>query len=128
MRHIANATYMSLDGVVQHPELWTFDYRSNDAAQVSHDQLFAADALIMGRHTYDIFAAHWPAATDPNGFADRMNNIPKYVLSRTLTKPSWTNTTVLAGDNVVDRIRALKQEPGQNILAIRLRTRNPSAH
>jgi dihydrofolate reductase len=116
MRHIANATYMSLDGVVQHPELWTFDYRSDDAAQVSHDQLFAADALIMGRHTYDIFAGHWPAATDPDGFADRMNTIPKYVLSRTLSKPSWTNTTVLAGDNVVDRIRALKQEPGQDIL------------
>jgi dihydrofolate reductase len=116
MRHIANATYMSLDGVVQQPELWTFDYRSDDAAQVSHDQLFAADALIMGRHTYDIFAAHWPAATDPDGFADRMNNIPKYVLSHTLTKPSWTNTTVLAGGDVVDRIRALKQEPGQNIL------------
>jgi dihydrofolate reductase len=116
MRHIANATYMSLDGVVQHPELWTFDYRSDDAAQVSHDQLFAADALIMGRHTYDIFASHWPAATDPDGFADRMNTIPKYVLSRTLSEPSWTNTTVLAGDNVVDRIRALKQEPGQDIL------------
>jgi len=116
MRHIANATYMSLDGVVQRPELWTFDYRSDDAAQISHDQLFAADALIMGRHTYGIFASHWPAATDPDGFADRMNNIPKYVLSRTLSQPTWTNTTVLAGDNVVDRIHALKQEPGQNIL------------
>ena len=89
MRHIANATYMSLDGVVQHPELWTFDYRSDDAAQVSHDQLFAADALIMGRHTYDIFAGHWPAATDPGGFADRMNTIPKYVLSRTLSQPPF---------------------------------------
>jgi len=116
MRRIANATYMSLDGVVQRPELWTFDYRSDDAAQVSHDQLFAAGALIMGRHTYDIFAAHWPAVSDASGFADRMNTIPKYVLSHTLSEPSWTNTTVLAGDDVVDRIRALKQEPGQNIL------------
>ena len=116
MRHIVNATYMSLDGVVQHPELWTFDYRSDDAARVSHDQLFAAGALIMGRHTYDIFAGYWPAASDPDGFADRMNTIPKYVLSRTLSQPSWTNTTVLAGDDVVDRIRALKHEPGQNIL------------
>jgi dihydrofolate reductase len=116
MRHIVNATYMSLDGVVQHPELWTFDYRSDDAAQVSHDQLFAADALIMGRHTYDIFAGHWPAVTNPDGFADRINTIPKYVLSRTLSQPSWTNTTVLAGDNVVNSIRALKQEPGLDIL------------
>jgi dihydrofolate reductase len=116
MRRIANATYMSLDGVVQRPELWTFDYRSDDAAQVSHDQLFAADGLIMGRHTYDIFATHWPAASDASGFADLMNTIPKYVLSHTLSTPSWTNATVLAGDDVVDRIRALKQEPGQTIL------------
>jgi dihydrofolate reductase len=116
MRHIINATYMSLDGVVQRPELWTFDYRSDDAAQVSHDQLFGTDALIMGRHTYDIFAGHWPAATDPDGFADRMNNIPKYVLSRTLTEPTWTNTTVLAGNDIADRIRDLTRQPGRDIL------------
>jgi hypothetical protein len=106
MRHIANATYMSLDGVVQHPELWTFDYRSDDAARVSHEQLFDADALIMSRRTYTSSRATGPAATDPGGFADRMNTIPKYVLSRTLSQPSWTNTTVLAGDDVVGRIMA----------------------
>jgi dihydrofolate reductase len=116
MRRIINATYMSLDGVVQRPELWTFGYRSDDAAQVSYDQLFGADALIMGRHTYDIFAGHWPTATDPNGFADRMNDIPKYVLSHTLSEPTWTNTTVLAGDDVADRIRDLTRQPGRDIL------------
>src|SRR5690348_5617095 len=112
MRRIITATYMTLDGVVQRPEAWTFDYRSDEAAQVSHDQLFAADALIMGRHTYDIFAGHWPTVTDPSGFADRMNSIPKYVLSTTMSRPSWTNTTVLGGEDVAGRIRDLARQPG----------------
>jgi dihydrofolate reductase len=116
VRRIINATYMSLDGVVQHPEHWTFDYRSDDAAQASHDQLFGADALIMGRHTYDIFVDHWPTATDANGFADRMNTMPKYVLSHSLSEPTWSNTAVLDGDDVVDRIRELKGQPGRTIL------------
>src|SRR5215475_14925848 len=99
MRRIITATYMTLDGVVQRPEAWTFGYRSDEAARVSYDQLFAAGSLIMGRHTYDIFAGHWPTATDASGFADRMNSIPKYVLSNTMTTASWTNTTVLGGDD-----------------------------
>ena len=128
MRHIANATYISLDGVVQHPELWTFDYRSDDAAQVSHDQLFAADALIMGRHTYDIFAGHWPAATDPGGFADRMNTIPKYVLSRTLSPAQLdqhhrSRRGQRRRPHPCPEAGARPEHP-----AIRLRTGNPPAH
>lgn len=113
---IVNATYMSLDGVVQRPELWTFDYRSDDVAQATHDQLFGTDALIMGRHTYDIFADAWPTRTDENGEADRMNSIPKYVLAHSLDQPTWNNTTVLAGDDVVDRIRDLKAQPGRAVM------------
>jgi len=113
---IANASYMSLDGVVQQPELWTFDYRGDDITQATIDQLFGTDALIMGRQTYDVFAGHWPAVTDDIGFADRMNNMPKYVLSNSLEEPAWTNTTVLGGDLVVDRIRELKDRPGGTLL------------
>jgi dihydrofolate reductase len=116
MRRIINSTYMSLDGVVQHPELWTFDYRNEDATQAANEQLFAADALVMGRHTYDIFAGYWPSATDSTGAADHMNRIPKYVLSRSLNNPTWANTTVLSGDDVVDRLRDLKHQPGENIV------------
>lgn len=116
MCRIVNATYMSLDGVVQHPESWTFDYRNDDAARASHDQLFGTDALIMGRHTYDIFVDHWPDANDPDGFADRMNSIPKFVLSQSLDEPTWTNTTVLSGEDVVNRIRDLRKRPGRDIL------------
>lgn len=112
---IVNSTYMSLDGVVQHPEHWTFDHRTADVTQATHDQLSRTDALIMGRHTYDIFAGYWPTVTDDTGSADRMNRIPKYVLSRSLDRPTWDNTTVLSGDDVVDRIRELKARPGRDL-------------
>jgi dihydrofolate reductase len=113
---IASASYMSLDGVVQQPELWTFDYRGDDITQATIDQLRGAEALIMGRQTYDVFAGHWPAVTDDMGFADQMNGMPKYVLSNTLEDPTWTNTTVLGGDGVVDRVRELRARPGGTIL------------
>jgi dihydrofolate reductase len=112
---IVNATYMSLDGVVQRPELWTFDYRSDEAVRASHDQLFGSDAVIMGRHTYDIFAGTWPSVTDQTGLADRMNSLPKYVVSNSLDHPTWNNTKVLGGDDVVDQIRDLKAQPGRDI-------------
>jgi dihydrofolate reductase len=75
---IVNSTYMSLDGVIQRPELWTFDYRSDDVAKVTQEQLFGADALIMGRHTYDMFAPRWSTASDEAGLAERINSIPNY--------------------------------------------------
>jgi dihydrofolate reductase len=116
MRRIITSAYMSLDGVVQRPEPWTFDYRSDDAARFAHEQLFSSDALLMGRHTYEIFAAHWPTATDDNGFADRMNGLPKYVVSDTLTKPAWNGTTVLARADAPDQLHKLKQQSGRDIL------------
>jgi dihydrofolate reductase len=116
MRRIIASAYMSLDGVVQRPELWTFDYRSDDAARFAHQQLFNSDALLMGRHTYEIFADHWPTASDDNGFADRMNSLPKYVVSDTLTEPAWNATIVLARADAPDELRKLKQQSGQDIL------------
>jgi len=116
MRRIINSTYMSLDGVVQRPELWTFDYRDDEAAKVGHDQLFSCDALLMGRRTYEGFADVWPSRTDAEGMADRMNSLPKYVVSDSLTQPQWSNTTVINRSEFPARARELKQQPGQNIL------------
>ena len=117
MRRLINSTYLSLDGVVQHPERWTFDYRSDDAAQFGRKQLFSSDALLMGRHTYHIFADYWPTAPDDDGFAGRMNGLPKYVVSDTLVEPTtWNNTTVIARQDAVERIRKLKADRGQDIL------------
>jgi dihydrofolate reductase len=116
MRRIINSTYMSLDGVVQRPELWTFEYRDDAAAKFGHDQLFSCDALLMGRHTYEIFADHWPSAIEAEGFADRMNSLPKYVVSDSLTQPRWNNTTVINRAELPARVRELKQQPGQDII------------
>jgi dihydrofolate reductase len=73
MRRIINSTYMSMDGVVRDPQNWTFDYRDDAAQEFAREQLFACDALVMGRVTYEGFTAYWPTATDTDGSADRMN-------------------------------------------------------
>ncbi len=116
MRRVINSTYLSVDGVVQHPERWTFDYRSEDAARYAHDLLFSVDTLIMGRRTYEIFAESWPKASDDTGMADRINTLPKVVASDTLTDPAWNNTTVWPVKDFPDRLRELKDQPGQDIV------------
>src|SRR6266480_2207554 len=114
MRRIITSAYMSLDGVVQRPELWTFDYRSDDAARFAHEQLFGSDALLMGRHTYQIFAGHWPDATDEEGFADRMNTLPKYVVSDTLDGPApWDNTIVVPRHDAPRSSARSRSSPGR---------------
>jgi dihydrofolate reductase len=94
---------------------WTAPYWNDELQQMQYDVLFASDALLLGRVTYQGFAASWPSITDEQGFADRMNSLPKYVASTTLTEPLEWNATLLLGDPV-EEVRKLKQEPGQNIL------------
>jgi dihydrofolate reductase len=79
------------------------------------DELFASDALLLGRLTYEGFAKAWPDMTDDKGFADRMNGMPKYVVSTTLQDPEWNNSTVISTD-VPKAVAALKEEPGKGIL------------
>src|SRR2546430_13713873 len=64
------------------------------------DELFASGALLLGRATYETFAAAWPSRTDPGGFADRMNSLPKYVLSNTLKEVKWNNSRLMKGNAV----------------------------
>jgi dihydrofolate reductase len=113
VRKIVNGTYMTLDGDISNVQNWHWDYVSDEAKQAAHDQLFASDALIMGRRTYEGFAPVWSKET--GDLADRMNAIPKYVLSTTLTNPTW-NASVLDNTDIVGQIRKLKEQPGQNIL------------
>jgi dihydrofolate reductase len=94
---------------------WTAPYWNDELEKVQYDQLFRSDALLLGRVTYEGFAASWPSQTDEQGFADRMNHLPKYVASRTLQEPLEWNATLLRG-NPVDEVRKLKQQPGQDIL------------
>lgn len=115
MRKIINSTYITLDGVVEKPQNWHWSRPADPRTDtVQTDLLLACDAVLMGRRTYDSFAAAWPSRSgDP--LSDRMNSIPKYVVSTTLKNPDWSNTTVIAND-VVAEIRKLKQHPGQDIV------------
>lgn len=115
MRKIINSTYISLDGVIQNPQDWpALGASGADGNALQTELLFTCDAVLMGRHTYDGFAAVWPARSgDP--YSDRINTMAKYVASSTLAGPEWNNTTVLGGD-VPAEIARLKNQPGQDIV------------
>src|SRR5947207_15346406 len=114
--------FVSIDGVFEDPGGaedyehggWTFEYdRGDDGNQFKLDELLEAEAQLLGRVTYEGFAAAWPSREGP--FAEKLNNDPKYVVSRTLTEPEWQNTTVISGD-VVEGVSRLKDETDGVIL------------
>lgn len=115
MRKIIVTEFVTLDGVMEAPNEWSFPYWNDDIAKFKYDELFASDALLLGRVTYDGFAAAWPSQKDEQGFADRMNSMKKYVVSNTRELPSWNNTMFIKGD-VVEEIKRLKESEGGNIL------------
>jgi dihydrofolate reductase len=123
MRNVVVTEFVTLDGVFEDPGGaektehggWSFKFWSDESSKFKYDELMAADALLLGRVTYEGFAAAWPDMTDESGFAERMNGLPKYVASRTLDKVEWQNSHLIEGD-VVEAVSALKQEDGQNIL------------
>jgi dihydrofolate reductase len=115
MGKIVVTEFVSLDGVMQAPgggeeyahAGWTFQIsRGDEGDKFKLDEAFSAEALLLGRVTYDGFAAAWPSME--GDFADKFNGMPKYVVSSTLEDPSWTNTSVLSGD-VVEEVTALRQ-------------------
>jgi dihydrofolate reductase len=110
--------FVSLDGVMEAPgggenykhAGWTFEIdRGEEGDKFKFDELMEADAQLLGRVTYDGFAAAWPTFTDNVGFADKMNAMQKYVVSSTLQSADWNNTTILSGD-VVEEIKKLKED------------------
>jgi dihydrofolate reductase len=106
---------MTLDGVVEAPEKWSFPFWSEEMGKFKLGELGATDALLLGRVTYEGFAAAWPGRKDPDGFADRFNSMPKYVASRTLKKLEWTNSHLIKGD-LATGVSKLKQQPGGDIV------------
>jgi dihydrofolate reductase len=116
MRRIVWSEYISLDGVVDEPGEWSLPYFSDDLAKYKYDELFASDALLLGRITYEAFAAAWPTMEEIEGdFAVRMNALPKYVASTTLEKADWNNSTII-WENVPEEVATLKQQAGEDIL------------
>src|SRR5215469_15754635 len=116
MTRIVLTEFVSLDGVIEEPR-WTFEFeRGPDGTQFKLDELFNSEALLLGRVTYQGFAQAWPSmGTDD--FGKRMNGIPKYVVSSTLTdaEATWGPTTVIR-DDVVAEITSLKQQDLGNLL------------
>jgi dihydrofolate reductase len=122
MRKIIYSSFITLDGVIEDPGGadkskyggWAFQFeRGPEGDKFKMDEMVAAGAFLLGRITYDGFAAAWPSRT--GDFADRMNALPKYVVSRTLKNPTWQNTTVLQGE-VAQEVQKLKALPGGDIL------------
>ncbi|HUR07812.1 MAG TPA: dihydrofolate reductase family protein [Nonomuraea sp.] len=115
MSKIVSLVYLSLDGVMERPA-WTGPYFNEEHAKFAHGQLFASDALLLGRVTYEGMAAAWPHMEESEGeFAVRMNTIPKYVVSTTLDAAEWNNTTIVRGD-LATEIAKLKEQHTGDIL------------
>lgn len=107
--------FVSLDGVIENPHLWSFDFWNDEIANYKNEELKASDALLLGRVTYEAFAAAWPGRTDDTGFADKFNSMPKHVATRTLTDLDWTNSHKIDGE-VAEGVAKLKDQPGQNLV------------
>jgi dihydrofolate reductase len=123
MRRIVVSEFVSLDGVVEDPGGaekfkhggWSFKFRDDQVPKYKLDEVFASDGLLLGRVTYEGFAKAWPSRKDDVGFAEKMNNMAKYVVSTSLKKLDWNNSRLIKA-NVAEEVRKLKQQPGQDIL------------
>jgi len=128
MRKVIVTVFVSLDGVMQAPGGpdedteggfkhggWTGPYWNDEIGKFKLDEVLASDALLLGRKTYQGFAKAWPSVKDEDGFADKMNSMPKFVVSTTLEEGEWNNSRVIK-DNIAEEVAKLKQQPGQGIL------------
>ena len=122
MRKIIVSEFVTLDGVMEDPGGaegfkhggWTFQFGSAEQQHFKVEELFQADALLLGRRTYQGFAAAWPTMPGTGAYGERMNSLPKYVVSTTLSDMTW-NATLITGD-LAEELPRLKQEAGQDIL------------
>ncbi len=123
MGRIVVTEFVSLDGVVEDPGGsedfkyggWSFEFdRGPEGNEFKLDETRASSALLLGRVTYEGFAEAWPSRDGE--FADLFNSMPKYVVSGTLTQPDWTNSTVVAGADLVAAVTRLKQEADGDVV------------
>jgi len=122
MRKVIVSEYVTLDGVMEDPGGaegfkyggWSFGFGGAEQQQYKFEELFACDALLLGRRTYEGFAAAWPNMPGTGAYGERMNSLPKYVASTTLSEVTW-NATLIKGP-LAEEISKLKQQPGQDVL------------
>ena len=118
--------FISIDGVIEDPGGaedfahggWVFQFeRGEEGNKFKLDEVLEAEAQLLGRVTYEGFAAAWPSRTDEAGFAERMNAMPKYVVSSTLRELTWNNSTLIEGDVAAEVAKLKKQVPGDILVA-----------
>ncbi|QEU90829.1 dihydrofolate reductase family protein [Streptomyces kanamyceticus] len=121
--------FLTLDGVIQAPGGpeedrssgfehggWSVPYGDDDFGAFVTEVFDRADAFLLGRGTYEIFAGYWPKMTDPaDPVASRLNSLPKYVASTTLTAADWQGTRIIGRDDLVKDVTALKEQPGREL-------------
>jgi dihydrofolate reductase len=119
MRKVVAWELVALDGVMEAPEKWSFQFHNDEMAEAQGAGMAAADAMLLGRVTYQEFASYWPyqdSADQP--FTDYLNNTPKFVVSTILEAPlEWQNSTLIKG-NVAEEIAKLKRQPGKDIAIV----------
>ena len=123
-------TFLTLDGVMQAPGDpqedteggfkyggWQLPFFDDDAAKIMNEQMEATSALLLGRVTYQIHAAYFPTAPEDDPFAQKLNSIPKYVVSTTLKKVEWNNSTLIKR-NIPEEVAKLKKQPGSGVISV----------
>src|SRR5262245_45453156 len=114
MRNIVAGLFISLDGVVEAPQEWQIELMDDEAGEDISRALEEGDTILLGRRTYEEFAAYWPSAPADDPFSQYINNTPKVVVSNTVHSSDWQNTSFIGGD-VNGQLAALKAQPGKNI-------------
>jgi dihydrofolate reductase len=118
MRKIVVSEFLSADGVMEAPDTWQFPFQTEEMGAITERNTSDTDAFLLGRVTYEMFAGFWPTMTNNEfGVADKWNSAPKYVVSTTLQKADWNNSTQIKS-NVIEELRKLKQQTGGTIAII----------
>lgn len=129
MRKVIVSEFLTLDGVMEDPGGgesfehggWSMKFNDPEGMRFKLDEVMECDAMLLGRVTYEGFAAAWPSMKDGVGFADKMNGMAKYVVSSTIEEASWNNSTVLRGD-LREQVEKVKRQEGGDILVAGSRT------
>ena len=110
MGKLVSNFFISLDGVVEAPHQWHFPYFDDEMGQVIGSGMSTSGAWLMGRRLYDEWSAYWPPNADDQEFGTFINDIPKYVVSDSLTAADWKNSTLIRGDEAAERLQRVKAE------------------
>ncbi len=117
MRRVIVSEFVSLDGVMESPEEWAFSYSNDEMEEANASGMAASDALLLGRVTYEEFAAFWPDQPGGVPMVDYINSVHKFVVSTTLEEVEWNNSTLIKG-NIAEEIADLKRQPGKDITIV----------